>query len=95
MYISGVLRKSTLQANIRLVLEEKLNLITSIDGEGMVKLGVSLLYNDKPLYVDINELCSNHLAIFGIQEVVSHIQLQFLFKVCFIILILIHIELIM
>ena len=64
-FIGGVLRKPTLQANIRIVTEDELNLITGVEGEGMFKLGVSPLYNNKPIYVDINELCSNHLAIFG------------------------------
>ena len=64
-FIGGVLRKPTLESNIRLVTEEELNLITgSLEG-GTFKLGVSPLYNDKPIYVDINEICSNHLAIFG------------------------------
>ena len=64
-FIGGVLRKPTLEANIRLVTEEELNLITGVEDVGMFKLGVSPLYNDKPIYVDINEICSNHLAIFG------------------------------
>ena len=64
-FVGGVLRKPTLEANIRMVTEEELNLITGTNEEGMFKLGVSPLYNDKPIYVDINEICSNHLAIFG------------------------------
>ena len=64
-FIGGVLRKPTLEANIRMVTEEELNLITGANGEGKFKLGMSPLYNDKPIYVDINDLCSNHFAIFG------------------------------
>ena len=64
-FIGGVLRKPTLQANIRLVTEEELNLITGANSEGYFKLGTSPLYDDKPIYVDINSLCSNHFAIFG------------------------------
>ncbi len=64
-FIGGVLRKPTLEAKIRMVREDELNLITGVDKEGMFKLGVSPLYNDKPIYVDINDICSNHLAIFG------------------------------
>ncbi len=64
-FIGGVLIKPTLESKIRLVTEEELNLITGTDEDGMFKLGVSPLYNDKPIYVDINDLCSNHLAIFG------------------------------
>lgn len=64
-FVLGVLRKPTLNANIRMVTEEELNLITGVNLDGMFKLGLSPLYNDKPIYVDINSLCSNHLAIFG------------------------------
>lgn len=64
-FVGGVLRKPTLEAKIRMVTEDELNLITGVNGDGMFNLGVSPLYNDKPIYVDINEICSNHLAIFG------------------------------
>ena len=64
-FVGGVLRKPTLESKLRFVTEEELNLITGVSKEGMFELGVSPLYNDKPIYVDINEMCSNHLAIFG------------------------------
>ena len=64
-FVGGVLRKPTLEAKLRFVTEEELNLITGVYGEGMFELGVSPLYNDKPIYVNINDICSNHLAIFG------------------------------
>lgn len=64
-FVLGVLRKPTLAAKIRLVTPEELKLITGEPGEGMFKLGDSPLYKDSSIYVDINELCSNHLAIFG------------------------------
>ena len=61
----GVLRKPTLESSIRMINEDELELITGRDEEGMFKLGVSPLYNDKPIYVNINDICSNHFAIFG------------------------------
>lgn len=64
-FIGGVLRKPTLEANIRLVTQEELNLIVGVEGPGMFKLGSSPLYNNQSIYVDINDICSNHLAIFG------------------------------
>ena len=64
-FVGGVLRKPTLDSNIRLITEDELNLITGVDSPGAFKLGVSPLYNDKPIYVDINTLCSNHFAVFG------------------------------
>ena len=64
-FVGGVLRKPTLQSKIRLVTPDELKTIVGGEGEGSFKLGVSPLYNNQPIYVDINELCSNHLAIFG------------------------------
>ena len=64
-FVGGVLRKPTLEAKIRLVTEDELKLIVGVDSPEMFKLGVSPLYDDKPIYVDINDICSNHLAIFG------------------------------
>ena len=64
-FIGGVLRKPTLSANIRLINNDELKLITGEDKEGMFRLGNSPLYDNVPVYIDINELCSNHLAIFG------------------------------
>lgn len=64
-FVGGVLRKPTLEAKIRLVNSDELKLITGEEKEGMFRLGVSPLYNDAPIMVNINELCSNHLAIFG------------------------------
>ena len=64
-FVPGVLRKPTLQANIRLITPDELKLITGEESDGMFKIGVSPLYNDQPIYVNINDLCSNHMAIFG------------------------------
>ena len=64
-FIGGVLRKPTLESNIRLITEEELKLITGENDPGMFKMATSPLYNDKPIYVNINDLCSNHFAIFG------------------------------
>lgn len=64
-FVGGVLRKPTLESKLRFVTEDELNLITGVSGDGMFELGVSPLYNDKPIYVNINDICSNHLAIFG------------------------------
>ena len=64
-FIGGVLRKPTLESNIRLITEEELKLITGENDPGTFKIATSPLYNDKPIYVNINDLCSNHFAIFG------------------------------
>ena len=64
-FVGGVLRKPTLDSKIRLITDEEFNLITGVDSPGAFKLGTSPLYGDKPIYVDINTLCSNHFAVFG------------------------------
>ena len=64
-FIGGVLRKPTMEANVRIINDEELELIVGTKNNKMFRLGFSPLYDDKPIYIDINELCSNHLAIFG------------------------------
>ena len=64
-FVAGVLRKPTLQASIRLITKEELKLLVGEEKTGMFKLGVSPLYDDTPIYIDINDICSNHFAIFG------------------------------
>ena len=64
-FIGGVLRKPTMEANVRIINDEELELIVGTKDNKMFRLGFSPLYDDKPIYIDINELCSNHLAIFG------------------------------
>ena len=64
-FVAGVLRKPTLQASIRLITKEELKLLVGEEKPGMFKLGVSPLYDDTPIYIDINDICSNHFAIFG------------------------------
>ena len=64
-FIGCVLRKPTMEANVRIINDEELELIVGTKDNKMFRLGFSPLYDDKPIYIDINELCSNHLAIFG------------------------------
>ena len=64
-FVGGVIRKPTLQANLRLITKEELNLIIGEDRPGTMLLGHSPLYDDCPIRVDINDLFSNHMAIFG------------------------------
>ena len=61
----GVVRKPTLNANVRVITKDEVRLITGDVTETSFILGASPLYNEHPVSVDINELFSNHLAIFG------------------------------
>ena len=40
-------------------------MITGTDTNGFMELGVSPLYDDFPIYLDVNNFFSNHFAIFG------------------------------
>ena len=64
-FIGGVLRKPNLTAKTRLINAEELKIIIGGPTEGSFMLGVSPLYDEMPINIDINEVCSNHLAIFG------------------------------
>ena len=64
-FIGGVLRKPNLTATTRIINDDELKIIMGEKGHGQLMLGMSPLYEDMPVMVDINELSSNHMAIFG------------------------------
>ncbi len=64
-FIGGVLRKPNLSATTRIIQPEELKIIMGEKKEGALLLGMSPLYENMPVMVEINELCSNHMAIFG------------------------------
>lgn len=64
-FIGGVIRKPTMEATLRLINQEELALIVGVPGVGKFPLGVSPLYDDFPIWSSVNDLFSNHLAIFG------------------------------
>ncbi len=64
-FFSGIIRRPTLNATIRIINQQELGeLVGDNDNKTMI-LGVSPLYNDYPVKVNINEMFSNHMAIFG------------------------------
>ena len=64
-FVGGVIRKPTLSANIRIISKEEVALIVGEDTPSSLLLGYSPLYDNYPVRVDINDLFSNHMAIFG------------------------------
>ena len=64
-FVGGVIRKPTLSANIRVINEEEVAMIIGKETPGSFLLGYSPLYDNYPIHVDINDLFSNHMAIFG------------------------------
>lgn len=65
-FVGGVIRKPSIQANVRMITEQELEKIIGVDSnEGNLLLGYSPLYNNHKISININELFSNHMAIFG------------------------------
>ncbi len=65
-FLPGVIRKPSLTAQIRVITSEEARLLTGDEGDGhSMLLGYSPLYDNRPIYADINELWSNHSAVFG------------------------------
>ena len=64
-FVGGVIRKPKLSSNIRVITKEEFGLIVGNNTKSSMMLGVSPLYNDYPIYIDINDMFSNHMAIFG------------------------------
>ncbi len=63
--IGGTIRKPNLDATIRVIDRSEIPMITGADVDGFMELGVSPLYDDFPIYLDVNSFFSNHFAIFG------------------------------
>lgn len=64
-FVGGVIRKPTFSSTLRLINREEVGLLVGEDNDSSFNLGVSPLYDDYPIRVDINSLFSSHMAIFG------------------------------
>ena len=64
-FIGGILRKPNLTAKVRSLTKDELIYILGDDNKGNLLLGVSPFYNKQNVYVDLNELFSKHLCVFG------------------------------
>lgn len=64
-FIAGLIMKTSLNSKIRLITNEELKYLVGSDTENNLFLGYSPLYDNCPIYTDINDLFSNHMAIFG------------------------------
>ena len=64
-FIGGVIRKPTIDATVRIINGEELKIIVGDKDNESFLLGTSALYDNYPIMVNINDLFSNHLAIFG------------------------------
>lgn len=64
-FVGGVIRKPTLSANVRIIERDEVRLLVGDMGKDSLILGVSPLYDDYPISVNINELFGHHMAVFG------------------------------
>ena len=64
-FLGGVIRKPSLSAAVRLITKEEFGLIVGKETPSSMLIGKSPLYDDYPLYIDVNDMFSNHSAIFG------------------------------
>ena len=64
-FVGGVIRKPTFNAKLRLIDSSEVGLLVGEDNESSFVLGESPLYDGHKIMVDINEMFSSHMAIFG------------------------------
>lgn len=64
-FVSGVLRKPNLTSTIRVLSLDELFMIVGEQKYGNMEIGTSPFYGNKKVYAPLNNLFSNHLAIFG------------------------------
>ena len=64
-FYSGIIRRPTLSSTIRIINKQELGELVGDNDSRTMILGLSPLYNNYPIKVNINEMFSNHMAIFG------------------------------
>ena len=64
-FFGGIIRKPSLNAKIRLINEDELAELTGANDDKSMMLGLSPLYNNFPIRINIDDMWSNHSAIFG------------------------------
>ena len=64
-FIAGTIVKPTLDSRLRIIEPEEMDIIFGKDEDKNVYLGKSAIYSGKDVFIDINDMFSNHMAIFG------------------------------
>ncbi|MBQ2873397.1 MAG: DUF87 domain-containing protein [Bacilli bacterium] len=64
-FFSGIIRRPTFNATVRIINQHELGELVGTNDSKTMTLGVSPLYNNYPIKVNIDEMFSNHMAIFG------------------------------
>ncbi len=64
-FVGGVIRKPNFTSNIRLINPDEVSILIGQDNDSSFIIGESPLYDGQKIHVDINDLFSSHMAIFG------------------------------
>lgn len=64
-FFDGIIRKPSINAKIRIINGNELAELTGYNDSTAMMLGVSPLYNNSPIKINIDDMWSNHTAIFG------------------------------
>lgn len=64
-FYDGIIRKPSTKANIRIINANELAELTGYNDDTAMILGISPLYNNSPIKINIDDMWSNHSAIFG------------------------------
>src|SRR5574344_599518 len=64
-FIAGTIKKPTLTSTLRIINDAELDIIMGNNTASSLYIGKSPIYENRSIYADINDLFSNHLAIFG------------------------------
>ena len=65
VFYNGVINKPDINASMRLMTEDEISLIIGKKSNTNFSFGISPFYDQKRVYVDINNLFSNHITIMG------------------------------
>lgn len=64
-FVGGILHKPSLSSMVRVINKDEIKMIVGEKSPGSMELGISPLYDDCSIMLDINNFFSNHFAIFG------------------------------
>lgn len=64
-FYDGIIRKPSTNSNIRIINADELAELTGYNDQSAMILGLSPLYNNSPIKINIDDMWSNHTAIFG------------------------------
>ena len=64
-FCSGIIRKPSLSSSVRMINQDELKELVGANDEKSMILGLSPLYNDCPIKINIDDMWSNHNAFFG------------------------------